>query len=733
MVFFAKADETQFVPHDSSFIHLNEVEISTIKSTATSNTQTIAFTLIKSDDVKKLKISSMKDVGLLAPNFYIPNYGSRMTSTIYVRGLGARIDQPAMGLNVDNVPILNKDNYDFDLVDIDHIEVLRGPQSTLYGRNTMGGLVNIYTTSPLRYQGLRALAEYGKANSYKASISYYDMLSDVLGMGASAYFTSTDGFFTNLYNGKKVDKEKQGSFRWKTAWRPGAQWSVDNTASISITRQGGYPYESLASGLISHNDTCFYRRTGITDGLTAKWSYRNISISSISSFQYIADNMTLDQDFLPDDYFTLTQRRHEWAITEDVIARGHVKQYNWLAGVFGFHRTTDMWAPVIFHEDGINRLITYNRNTINPTYPIYWDEDRFALNSDFNMITNGVALYHQSNYATGNWDFTLGLRLDYEKSSLKYHSYCSSSYSTFHKEDDGTLNYFSTSAVEVNDNDKISKDFMELLPKFTINYHLPLNNSSVHGTISKGYKSGGFNTQMFSDVLQQRIMELMGLSMNYKVDEIIGYKPEVSWNYELGTHLESNDSRFSIDIDVFYIACRDQQLTMFPTGVTTGRIMTNAGKTNSYGVEVSASYRPTDAWTFNASYGYTHATFKEFNNGINDYAGKRLPYAPAQTLAAAANYSLNIGTKSSLDFNVNMRGIGDIYWNEANTVKQPFYALLNASITYQRPNYSVSIWSDNITSTKYATFYFVSIGNSFVQRGNPFRAGVTLRLNLPKQ
>jgi outer membrane receptor protein involved in Fe transport len=228
-------------------------------------------------------------------------------------------------------------------------------------------------------------------------------------------------------------------------------------------------------------------------------------------------------------------------------------------------------------------------------------------------------------------------------------------------------------------------------------------------------------------------MELMGLSMNYKVDEIIGYKPEVSWNYELGTHLESNDSRFSIDIDAFYIACRDQQLTMFPTGVTTGRIMTNAGKTNSYGVEVSAFYRPTDAWTFNASYGYTHATFKEFNNGINDYAGKRLPYAPAQTLAAAANYSLNIDTKSSLDFNVNMRGIGDIYWNEANTVKQPFYALLNASITYQRPNYSVSIWCDNITSTKYATFYFVSIGNSFVQRGNPLRAGVTLRLNLPKQ
>ena len=90
--------------------------------------------------------------------------GSRMTSSIYVRGIGARIDQPVVGLNVDNVPFLNKDNYDFDMPDIARIEVIRGPQSTLYGRNTMGGLINIYTISPLNYQGSRVMAETGKGN-----------------------------------------------------------------------------------------------------------------------------------------------------------------------------------------------------------------------------------------------------------------------------------------------------------------------------------------------------------------------------------------------------------------------------------------------------------------------------------------------------------------------------------------------------------------------------------------
>ena len=104
-----------------------------------------ASTVVGAGMIQRLNIVTMKEVSELAPNFYIPDYGSRMTSSIYVRGLGARIDQPVIGLNVDNVPFLNKDNYDFDLCDIERIEVLRGPQSTLYGRNTMGGLVNIYT------------------------------------------------------------------------------------------------------------------------------------------------------------------------------------------------------------------------------------------------------------------------------------------------------------------------------------------------------------------------------------------------------------------------------------------------------------------------------------------------------------------------------------------------------------------------------------------------------------
>lgn len=118
-----------------STINIGEVSVTAIKQGLDLRLQPIASTVVGRREAERLGVASMKDVSEIAPNFYIPAYGTRMTSSIYVRGLGARIDQPVVGLNVDNVPFLNKDAYDFDLFDIERIEVIRGPQSTLYGRN----------------------------------------------------------------------------------------------------------------------------------------------------------------------------------------------------------------------------------------------------------------------------------------------------------------------------------------------------------------------------------------------------------------------------------------------------------------------------------------------------------------------------------------------------------------------------------------------------------------------
>ena len=111
---------------------LRDVTVTAIKQVPDLSLQPISATVLTEPQLLKWGVNAMKRMSEIAPNFYMPSYGSRITSSIYVRGIGSRLDQPAVGLTVDNVTFLNKDSYDFDILDIDRIEVLSGPQSTLY-------------------------------------------------------------------------------------------------------------------------------------------------------------------------------------------------------------------------------------------------------------------------------------------------------------------------------------------------------------------------------------------------------------------------------------------------------------------------------------------------------------------------------------------------------------------------------------------------------------------------
>lgn len=714
-----------------SIVSLSEVSVSSIKSLSKYSFPTTVTTLNQSS-VERYDISGLKQISEIAPNFYMPEYGSRMTSSIYVRGLGTRIDQPVVGLNVDNVPVLTKDAYDFAFPDIRHIEMVRGPQATLYGRNTMGGVINISTTSPLTYSGIRAQLEYASANSMRAFAGAYFKPSATTGLAVIGAYNSTDGFFRNLYTGEKVDKERQGLAKLKFAFKPSSDFVLENNAWVTVTRQGGFPYESLQTHQINHNDTCFYRRTSVADGLTMRWLGigGKVDVSSITGFQYLNDNMTLDQDFLPDDYFNLTQKRHEWTLTQDIVATGHAGSYSWLGGLFGFYRRTNMTAPVDFHDDGLRNLIELPMQmATGGRMAIIFDERSMLLNSDFLLPTWGYALYHKSQYRIGNWDFSAALRLAFERNSIDYHSWVNTAF-TLYANAGGQLRPVRPMTADIDLADRLHQTSLQLLPEIKVSYEFSPA-FSIGAVWSKGYKAGGYNTQMFSDILQQALMGSMGSDATYDVDEVISYQPEVSWNYELNFSSRLLDDRLNLDLSAFFIDCRNQQMTVFPEGSTTGRMMANAGRTRSLGLELAGSFRPDDRWRIDASYGLAEATFREFNDGKANYRGNHVPYAPVNTLFGALTYSptFNLSWLQGLDATLSCRGIGKIYWNEENTVTQPFYATLGLSVTFRTPWVDVDLWGENLTDTDYSTFYFVSIGNGFVQRGNPRKLGVTLRFD----
>ena len=255
------------------------------------NVSNFSSTTVGRVQLENRHIASLKELSSIAPNFYQPDYGSRMTSSIYVRGFGSRIDQPVVGMSIDGVPVLNKNNYDFDFFDVSSVQIMRGAQSTLYGRNTVGGAINIQTLSPLVFQGKRLSLEYGTANTVRAKASHYSKYSDNFGWSVSAYYSHSDGFFKNTYLNRNCDGGDNFSARLRLQFKPTQQLSIDNAFSMGYLDEGGYAYgayDSQTSTLapVAYNAPSTYQRFSISDGLTIKRLFGDITFSSTTAYQY---------------------------------------------------------------------------------------------------------------------------------------------------------------------------------------------------------------------------------------------------------------------------------------------------------------------------------------------------------------------------------------------------------------------------------------------------------------
>lgn len=730
-------------PADSLHHDIERVEITASIKSDNMRTTPLSATRLNMADIEKRGIGSIKELSLVAPNFYQPDYGSSITSSIYVRGFGSRIDQPVLGLTIDDIPMMNKNGYDFDLYDIRRIELLRGPQGTLYGRNTSGGVMNLTTLSPLDWQGFRAMLECSSELSYKATMAYYARPVEEMGVSLSLATNHSAGFYKNTYNGTMCDAGDSFAARLRLQYLLNNGISLDQILSVNYIDEGGYaymPYDSTSEGYspVSYNDPSGYRRLNIIEGFVARYSNPVIRIQSSTSIQYLNDCMTLDQDFSPKSMFTLQQRQAEWALTEDFVIRNAntEQRWQWLCGAFVFAKWLDMSSPVHFKKDGVEELILGNINngihTVFPDNNMLFGVDNFVINSDFLIPTYGAALYHQSSIKLDRWQLTAGIRLDFEHTSMHYNSNATVPYRF-----DLTMKEFKDLTTTFKGHEK--QCFIEVLPKLSAEYNTNIVN--IYATIARGYKTGGFNTQIFSDILQSKMMTEMMKELGIELDSAVGgttydsaaatrYKPETSWNFEMGTHLRPT-TNLMIDAALFWIECFNQQVTVLPHGNNTGRMMSNAARARSYGVEISLEYGY-EAFTIRGDYGYTNARFRRYNDGVEEYAGNRIPYSPEHTASLIASYFWWFDNPiiQQITLSADIRGVGSIYWNESNTLKQEFYPLAGANISLRMRNAQLTLWVRNILNCEYDVFYFKSVGKEFFSRGTPLHAGVRLNINI---
>lgn len=691
--------------------------------------------------IEERGIASPKNLSAVVPGLNIPDYGTSMTSTIYVRGLGSRMDNPVIGLYVDDVPIIDKNCYDFSFTDIRRIDFLHGPQGTLYGRNSMLGVLSVETLSPTAYQGTRGIIEYGSASTLSAKLSAYKGR-----FGLTAAYGHTDGFFINEYDGSNCGLSDSFSARARFVGGVGKA-SLDNILTVSYIDQTGYPYRKLMAGEllpVDYNDKSGYRRFFLMDGFRLKTEWRNWKISSVTSFQTLFDSMDMDQDFTPKSMFTLNQIQEQVAFTQEFIfkPKTHTVWWDSQTGLFAMVKLNRMSAPVRFLKDGIKSLILGNANSGIPQElgRLNIQEENFLIYSDFDIALGNVAAYHESYFNTGRWTFTAGLRLDFEASRMRYDSG-----SDIHFIVSPAMSEYIPFSTKVDGTETVR--YAQLQPKLSVSYDATSErmrskglNMSLLASVSEGYRSGGFNTQIFSDVLQRKMMlgmmESLGVHLDGKGDlstDGLTYKPEICLNYEIGGKFRMRSAGHILEsfFTAYRVDCRNQQMTVFPYGNGTGRMMANAGRSRSLGVEAEASWM----WkglSVSFAGSLMDARFVDYDDGRNDWSGNRIPYSPESTLYLRCGYKFLTKGRflRSVSLNADINRSGRIYWNEAGDISQSPYSLIGADVRLTTSKAELWLRGQNLTGTEYSVFYFKSVGNSFFQAGKPRRFTIGLSINL---
>jgi outer membrane receptor protein involved in Fe transport len=751
-------------PQDTVKVYyLDEVVVSSsVKETNELKKLPTAVSVVSPKQLLDMQIESLPGLSANIPNFFIPVYGSKVSTPIYIRGIGARLGAQTVSLYVDNVPSFNPSAFDFEFQDIQRIEVLRGAQGTLYGRNAIGGIVNLYTLSPLTFQGTNLTVGGGNYGQFNAKGSVYSKLADHFGISVGGYYKRDDGYFMNSHTGKKVDASENAGGKVKLEWEVTPSFKALLFGNYDYVSGGAFPYMHKDSTASNFNEPSSYDRHLFTNGLSLDYTGKGYSVHSTTGFQYLKDDMKMDQDYSPKSVFSINQKQEQHSVSQEVTVKSDSEgNYRWVVGAFGFYDRRVIDTPVAIKEDGMvamqGHLGAINNNP-NIPITIAYASDQIDLPGVYTKPSRGAALFHQSTLQNiFGWEgvsATAGLRFDYEHTGIDY----------FTESVNGDINIKPKSAppamppifVETDTvmQGNYSKDFWQILPKFALKYQ-PSSTSVIYLSASKGYKTGGYNEQAFSKILQGALTQsIMGEVMpgmetgdpGLTLEEQLSYDPETSWTYELGGRYEMLSRKLSFTYALFYSRVNNIQIVMLEDQGTSGRTVKNAGKSESKGFELSLKYVPLQNLSLYADYGFADARFVDYEAAEEvDYSGNHIPFAPQHTLNLGAGYVYNFANGSLIDRltgNIQYAGVGKIYWTESNEdykgeeLYQPFYGLVNGSIAAERGAFTLELWAKNLFSTDYHSFYFEASDmtsgqvNPFVQRGYPTRLGVTLRYTM---
>ena len=362
-----KSLETEALSDSSKVVDLDEVVVvSQPKEQVRLRLQPVSSNVFGSEQLKQLNVHDLSQLSQFVPSFVMPVYGSRLTSSMYVRGIGSRINNPAVGVYYDNIPLMSKSAFNNHFYMLDRVDILRGPQGTLYGQNTEGGLVRIYSKNPMNYQGTDIRLGIGTGLYSNVEVAHFHRPSENFAFSVAGFYSGLKGFINNQNFDKKNDLSNEAGGKVRLIWQPNTNLKFDWTADYQYVNQNGFGYgefqpfelSSVKPYTLEPDDPATtimngYKRNMFTTGLNISYNTDKLLFTSTTSYQYLRDLMNMDQDYMTGDYLLLSQRQKMNALTQEFVLRSHDKsRWQHTTGLFGSYQWLSTDAPVNF-GDGI--------------------------------------------------------------------------------------------------------------------------------------------------------------------------------------------------------------------------------------------------------------------------------------------------------------------------------------------------------------------------------------------
>ncbi len=683
-----------------SYTQLDAVIVTAQKQEENVQLISSSISALSSKQIENYRIWNTQDITAIVPNLYSANPGDNRNVTS-IRGISSTSYDPAVATYVDGVNQFSLDTYIAQLFDVERIEVLRGSQGTLYGRNAMGGVINIITKQPTnKTTGFAELSvgNYGQQR-YSAGVKA-PLIKDKLFLGVAGIYDKTDGFYKNQFNNSTFDSKNSFTGNYYLKYLATNKLTfILNVKHNNNINNGAFPLagsfeDALASPfVVNQNATTKLIDNVFNLSLTANYAGPKFNFTSQSSYQanYRYYDTPIDGDFSPLDILTIVNNYgKDWnnvkVYTEELKFSSSPtnSSLKWTAGAYGYY------------QDSPNKQnIHYGKFAGYIGVP---DAYLFSNNISTTKGENyGAAFFGQTTYAlTDKFEVTGGLRYDYENKKL-------SVLGEF--QPDGSPKAFITRS-----DTSARVSYSSISPKVIASYKWTEVNQ-VFICYSRGFRTGGL-TQLGSDPSQPPLFT---------------YKPEYSTTLEMSSKNTFYNNQLKINLTAFHTEVVDAQIPtlVLPSAIT---ITKNAGNLISNGVELETTSTPIERFQVDFNIGINDAYYKTLvlapDGTPKIFSGNHAVFTPSYTSMVAAQYHLKLGDKLKLMLRGEWVNLGDQYFDLANNYRQAGYSLINTRVGFIYNTFEIMFWGRNITNKNYIAYAY-DFGAAHL--GNPKNYGITIR------